>query len=89
MTPEVVIDVFSHSIQITIVLLLVIIVPGLAVGLIIAMFQAATQVNEMSLNFLPKMLITLLVIVAAGPWMLHLLVEYTQELINEIPYIVG
>ncbi len=61
----------------------------LVVGLIIAMFQAATQINEMTLSFVPKLIVVVLVLVAAGHWMLRLLTEYTQQLFERIPALIG
>ena len=63
--------------------------PALVVGLLVSMFQAATQINEMTLSFIPKLIITLVTVMLAGPWMLRLLVEYTQGLIHDIPFLVG
>jgi len=70
-------------------LVMVILIPALAVGLIVSMFQAATQINEMTLSFIPKLIITLVTLLAAGPWMLRLLVEYTKQLIQNIPFLIG
>jgi flagellar biosynthetic protein FliQ len=70
-------------------LLGVILVPALGVGLVISMFQAATQINEMTLSFVPKLLVTISVLIAAGPWMLRLLTEYTQRLFDAIPFLIG
>jgi len=53
------------------------------------MFQAATQINEMTLSFIPKLLVTLLVMVIAGPWLLQLIVEYTLRLFNQIPSLIA
>ncbi|QSA97639.1 flagellar biosynthesis protein FliQ [Methylococcus sp. EFPC2] len=61
----------------------------LAVGLLIAMFQAATQINEMTLTFVPKLIIMAVIMLLAGPWMLEVLVDYTRELIRNIPNLIG
>ncbi len=71
------------------VLLLVLLVPALMVGVIVSMFQAATQINEMTLSFIPKLLVTLLVMVMAGPWILQLVVEYTLRLFHQIPSLIA
>ncbi len=89
MTPETVLSTGQHALELTIVLILVLLVPALAVGLVVSMFQAATQINEMTLSFIPKLLITLLVVVMAGPWMLSLLIDYTRRLMENIPYLIG
>jgi len=89
MTPETVLSTGQQFLELTIVLILVLLVPALAVGLLVSMFQAATQINEMTLSFIPKLLITLLVVVMAGPWMLSLLIDYTRRLMENIPYLSG
>lgn len=89
MTPDRVIAVFSDGISLVLLLLMVLILPGLAVGLVVAMFQAATQINESSLSFIPKLFVTFLVLVFAGPWLLKTLVDYTDALISNIPYLIG
>ncbi len=62
---------------------------ALGVGLFIGVFQAATQVNELTLSFIPKMIALVLVLIAAGPWILKVLMTYTQRLYQEIPYLIG
>jgi flagellar biosynthetic protein FliQ len=62
---------------------------ALLVGLAISVLQAATQINEMTLSFIPKLVALVLVLVAAGPWMLGILVAYTRELITSIPTLIG
>ena len=71
------------------VLLLVLLVPALIIGVLVSMFQAATQINEMTLSFIPKLLVTLLVMVMAGPWILQLVTEYTLRLFNNIPGLIS
>lgn len=89
MTPEMVMTVGQHALEVTLALILVLLLPALAVGLLVSMFQAATQINEMTLSFIPKLLITVLVIMWAGPWMLGLMTDYTRRLLEEIPYFLG
>lgn len=89
MTPDTVVAIFSDSIYVVLLMLTVLIMPGLVVGLIVAMFQAATQINESSLSFIPKLFVTFLVLVFAGPWLLKTLVNYTDSLISNIPYLIG
>ena len=66
-----------------------VLLPSLAVGLIIAMFQAATQINESTLTFVPKLIIIGLVLLIMGPWMLQLFLDYFQDLIRDIPRLIG
>lgn len=89
MTPESIGSLFSGCVSVILLLLTVLTVPGLIVGLIVAMFQAATQINESSLSFIPKLFVTFLVMVFAGPWLLKTLVNYTDSLITNIPYMIG
>ena len=65
------------------------VVPSLVVGLIVAMFQAATQINEQTLSFLPRLIVMLVTLIWAGPWLVSQLMEYTQTLIQNIPYLIG
>ena len=89
MTPESIGAMFSGSVNVILLLLTVLTVPGLIVGLIVAMFQAATQINESSLSFIPKLFVTFLVLVFAGPWLLKTMINYTDSLITNIPYMIG
>ena len=67
----------------------VIVMPSLIVGLVVSTFQAATQINEQTLSFLPRLLTTLLAIMLAGPWLLTRVLDFTQQLITNIPFLVG
>ena len=61
----------------------------LAVGLLVSVFQAATQINEATLSFVPKVIAAVAVLALAGPWMLNTLVEYLQRTLQAIPTVVG
>ena len=89
MSPEDVLTIFQHALQVLLMLIIVILIPALVVGLMVSMFQAATQINEMTLSFIPKLIITVVTLMLAGPWMLNLIMDYTQQLIQDIPYLVG
>lgn len=89
MTPDAALLVAQQGLELALVLITVLLVPALVVGLIVSMFQAATQINEMTLSFIPKLLVTLLTLMWAGPWMLRLVMEYTQGLIGNIPHMIG
>jgi flagellar biosynthetic protein FliQ len=78
-------DAVSISIKVGLPILLV----GLVVGLVISIFQAITQIQEMTLTFIPKIVATVVVLVVAGPWMLAQILTYTSELYNSIPGLVG
>ena len=89
MTPEVAIDVVSEAIYLILTLCTLVLVPGLIVGLIVSVFQAATQINEQTLSFLPRLLVTLFVIIAAGPFMMQKILDYSENLIRNIPTFIG
>ncbi len=89
MTPESVLTIFNHTLEVILALMLVLLIPALVVGLLVSMFQAATQIQEMTLSFIPKLIITVLTMIIAGPWMLRVLLEYTQQMIRDIPFLIG
>jgi flagellar biosynthetic protein FliQ len=89
MTPDTLLNIGQEALMLLAILLLVLLIPALMVGVIVSMFQAATQINEMTLSFIPKLLVTLLVMVMAGPWILQLVVDYTLRLFNQIPSLIS
>jgi flagellar biosynthetic protein FliQ len=80
MTPETVISLVQQTLEITILMSAPLLLTALATGLVVSVFQAATQINEMTLSFIPKLLAIFAVLVLAGPWMLNLLVDFTRRL---------
>ncbi|MBE0833795.1 flagellar biosynthesis protein FliQ, partial [Escherichia coli] len=88
MTPEVALDLFREALWLTAMIVGVLVVPSLLVGLVVAMFQAATQINEQTLSFLPRLMVILLTLIVLGPWLLRQLMEYTQTLIGNIPLLI-
>ena len=89
MTPEVAVDLFREALWLTAVMVGILVLPSLLVGLIVAMFQAATEINEQTLSFLPRLLVVLMTLIVLGPWLLRQLMEYTQSLITSIPTLIG
>ncbi|MCJ7926513.1 MAG: flagellar biosynthesis protein FliQ [Pantoea vagans] len=89
MTPEVAVDLFREALWLTTMMVAVLVVPSLLVGLLVAMFQAATQINEQTLTFLPKILAVATTGIIAGPWMLNLLLDYIRTVFTNLPYIIG
>ncbi len=89
MTPEVAVDLFREGLWMTAMIVGVLVVPSLLVGLVVAMFQAATQINEQTLSFLPRLLVMLLTMIWAGPWLVRELMEFTQNLVHNIPMLIG
>ncbi|MEE9100851.1 MULTISPECIES: flagellar biosynthesis protein FliQ [Pseudomonas] len=89
MTPEVAVDLFREALWLTAMIVAILILPSLLVGLVVAMFQAATQINEQTLSFLPRLIVVLLTLIVLGPWLIRQLMEYTQTLISSIPTLIG
>lgn len=89
MTPEVAVDLFRQGLWLTALLVTVLVVPSLIVGLIVAIFQAATQINEQTLSFLPRLIVTLLTLIVLGPWMVRQLMEFIQTTVTNIPRLIG
>ncbi len=88
-TPETALTLGEQALQLTVMLAAPILLSALAVGLLVGMFQAATQINEMTLSFIPKLLVVVAVLFLAGPWMLQLITDFTRRLFTEIPSILG
>ncbi len=89
MSPEMVMTIANQALEIVLLLTGVILLPALAVGLLVSMFQAATQLNEQTLSFIPKLAVTFITLMVAGSWLLQLLMTYTKRLIADIPMIIG
>ena len=87
MTPETVIDIFGQALFLVVVLVAAIIVPSLLVGLVVSVFQAATQINEQTLSFLPRLLATLATIMYLGPWIIQELIEISNFIFETISYL--
>lgn len=89
MTPETIMTIAQHALQVTILLAMPLLLAALTIGLAVGIFQAATQINETTLSFIPKLLGMAAVLMIVGPWMLKTLVGYTQELFASIPGLIG
>lgn len=89
MTPEVVMDLFAEALYLVVIMLVVIVGPGLLVGLVVSMFQAATQINEQTLSFLPRLLMTLAAVMIAGSWLLREFMDLFERLYTNIPALIG
>jgi flagellar biosynthetic protein FliQ len=89
MSPEMVMTIGQRALEITLMLAAPLLLVALITGLLVGAFQAATQINEMTLSFIPKLLATALCLVIAGPWMLKIIVSYTRELIESIPGLIN
>ncbi|MDD2913805.1 MAG: flagellar biosynthesis protein FliQ [Gallionella sp.] len=89
MTPETVLTIGQQAIELTLMISAPLLLSALVIGLVVSIFQAATQINEMTLSFIPKLLGTFLVLIFAGPWMVNTMVDYIQRLFGNIPWMVG
>lgn len=89
MTPELVMSIGRQAIEMTLILAGPLLLAALVIGLIISVFQAATQINEQTLSFIPKLVGMFIVLLLAGPWMLQMMVDYIRRLFESIPQIIG
>jgi len=89
MTPETVTTIGQQALWVTMMIASPMLLSALAVGLMVGMFQAATQINEMTLSFIPKLLVLVLSLVLAGPWMLSVIINYTRQLMEQIPSLIS
>ncbi|HXZ58790.1 MAG TPA: flagellar biosynthesis protein FliQ [Steroidobacteraceae bacterium] len=89
MNPETVMTVGSRALEVTLMLAAPMLLVALVTGLIVGAFQAATQINEMTLSFIPKLIAISVALMVAGPWMLKVLVGYTRELFESIPQLIN
>jgi flagellar biosynthetic protein FliQ len=89
MTPETVLTVGRQALEVTVLLAAPLLLSALAVGLLVSLFQAATQINEMTLSFIPKLMALVVALVVAGPWMLGLFLDYVRRLFDSIPGLIG
>ncbi|MCL6628909.1 MAG: flagellar biosynthesis protein FliQ [Armatimonadetes bacterium] len=88
MTDATVLDISRRALVLALTVVAPVLGVGLVVGLVVAVFQAATQIHEMTLTFIPKILAVAVVVAVCGPWMLQQLVAFSGELLRSIPYMV-
>jgi flagellar biosynthetic protein FliQ len=89
MTPEAVISLARQAIQVALMLSAPLLLTALVIGLMVSIFQAATQINEATLSFIPKLVGTFLMLLLAGPWMLQMFVDFFRRLFDIIPQMIG
>jgi flagellar biosynthetic protein FliQ len=89
MTPENVMDMAHRMLLVTAMIAAPLLSIALIAGLVIGMFQAATQINESTLSFIPKLLLLVLTLFVAGPWILRVLTDFTRDLYTSIPSVIG
>jgi flagellar biosynthetic protein FliQ len=89
MSPEALIDIFREALSVIVIIVSAIILPGLFIGLIVAVFQAATSINEQTLSFLPRLLVTLFALMFLGHWLVQTMMDFFLQMVNLIPLVIG
>ncbi len=89
MTPSTVIDIGRQAIEVLLLVSAPLFIAALVTGLLISIFQAATQINEATLSFVPKLIMIFVTLVLAGPWMISVMTDYIRRLFESIPSLIG
>ena len=89
MTPGTVMEIGRQAIEVALIISAPALIAALAIGLVISVFQAATQINEATLQFVPKLIGIFMVLILLGPWMIQYMVDYIQRLFGSIPQLIG
>jgi len=89
MTPTAVIDIGRQAVEVLLLISAPMFIAALGMGLIISIFQAATQINEATLSFVPKLIAIFIALILAGPWMIQLMTDYMRRLYESIPNVIG
>ena len=88
MTPELFVELFREALWLVLIMVCAIIVPSLIIGLVVAVFQAATSINEQTLSFLPRLIVTLLALMMFAHWMTQILMEFFFAMIERLPQVL-
>jgi flagellar biosynthesis protein FliQ len=89
MTPTTVVEIGRQALEVALMVSAPLFIAALAVGLIVSIFQAATQINEATLSFVPKLVAIFLTLILAGPWMITVMTDYIRRLYEAIPTMIG
>lgn len=89
MTPTTVVEIGRHALEITLLISAPLFIAALVTGLIVSIFQAATQINESTLSFVPKLIVVFVTLLVAGPWMITVMTDYIRRLYEAIPTLIG
>ncbi|HWV18558.1 MAG TPA: flagellar biosynthesis protein FliQ [Rhodocyclaceae bacterium] len=89
MTPSTVMEIGRQALEVTLMIAAPLFIAALATGLLVSIFQAATSINEATLSFVPKLVVTFLVLLLGGPWMLAVITDYMRRLFESIPSLIG
>ncbi|MBY7970545.1 flagellar biosynthesis protein FliQ [Vibrio fluvialis] len=88
MPPEVFVELFRNALWMVLIMVCAIIVPSLLIGLVVAVFQAATSINEQTLSFLPRLIVTLLALMLFAHWMTQMMMEFFFSMVERIPQVL-
>jgi flagellar biosynthetic protein FliQ len=89
MTPTTVIEIGRGALELTLLISAPLFIAALVTGLIVSIFQAATQINEATLSFVPKLIAIFVTLILAGPWMITMMTDYIRRLYESIPGVIG
>ncbi len=89
MTPESVMTMGRQAVEVMLMVAAPLLLVALAIGLLVSIFQAATQINEMTLSFIPKLVGIFVALVLAGPWILSVMIDYMRQMLTSIPSLIG
>jgi flagellar biosynthetic protein FliQ len=89
MTPTTVVEIGRGALEITLMISAPLFIAALVTGLIVSIFQAATQINEATLSFVPKLIAIFITLIVSGPWMLTMMTDYMRRLYESIPGMIG
>ena len=89
MTPETVVTIGQQAVEMTLMISAPLLLTALVIGLVVSIFQAATQINELTLSFIPKLIGIFVMLIFMGPWMVNTMVDYIQRLFGNIPGMIG
>jgi flagellar biosynthetic protein FliQ len=89
MTPTAVIEIGRNAVELTLLISAPLFIAALVTGLIVSIFQAATQINEATLSFVPKLIAIFVTLIVAGPWMITMMTDYMRRLYESIPGVIG
>ncbi|MDX8399270.1 MAG: flagellar biosynthesis protein FliQ [Gallionellaceae bacterium] len=89
MTPETVMTIGKQALELTLMVAAPMLLTALVLGLLVSIFQAATQINELTLSFIPKLVGIFTVLLIAGPWMMGMILDYMKRLFSSIPWLIG
>lgn len=89
MSPEALIDIFREALAVIVMIVSAIVLPGLGIGLVVAVFQAATSINEQTLSFLPRLLVTLFALMFISHWLVQTMMDFFVDMVNRIPQVIG